>query len=105
MGCSARGASKCKPKFVEHTCAGCGELTEEANVFDAERWSKVGRCMSCFADNKESAGADGAGGSEADLEMHELVLVQEDDPPVVAAVRDPTTWTIIRHDGPNHLGL
>ena len=61
--------------------------------------------MSCFADNKESAGADGSGGSEADLEMHELVLVQEDDPPVVAAVRDPTTWTLIRHDGPNHLGI
>ena len=106
-GCGSRGNSTCKPKFVEHTCVSCGELTEEANVFDAERWSEAGTCMSCPEPekDKESAGADGAGGSEADLEMHELVLVQEGDPPVVAAVRDPTTWTMIRHDGPNHLGL
>ena len=23
----------------------------------------------------------------------------------LSAVRDPTTWTIFQHDGPNHLGL
>ena len=23
----------------------------------------------------------------------------------VRPVRDPTTWTVTRHDGPNHLGL
>ena len=85
-----------------YACDGCRQAIAKGSPAWGCRESDFDLCPVCYASAQKATLVmpdDDDDSSDGDWDG------QEEDDEVLKMVRDPTTWTILEQDGPNHLGL